>query len=230
MLIPSACCFGEELFLREKKLNGSILYTLGEKGEGGIDLWKETVNVPSDGKPMDRWCRLVASDKNHDGAIALIENNQVQITLLQFDRENKPLSVIKIFDPGWLRSERIGAKLSASAPNRIILSFRNQERQTWSVVDGILIDESGNVYKQEKTLQIGSLGSEVARQSLTTNTVPAAVSNTVPPALTGKVPQKTKPTVSSPSEEPVSSTQWSIIVMLMVAAIGLLWLLLKGRE
>jgi hypothetical protein len=37
-------------------------------------------------------------------------------------------------------------------------------------------------------------------------------------------------TSSVKSEEPTSSTPWSIIVVLIVAATGLLWLLLKGRK
>jgi hypothetical protein len=40
---------------------------------------------------------------------------------------------------------------------------------------------------------------------------------------------ETKPRPSSQSEEPTSSTPWSIIVVLIVAATGLLWLLLKRR-
>ena len=39
-----------------------------------------------------------------------------------------------------------------------------------------------------------------------------------------------KPTASTPSKEPASSTPWSIIVVLSVAAIGLLWLLLKKSK
>jgi hypothetical protein len=35
---------------------------------------------------------------------------------------------------------------------------------------------------------------------------------------------------STPSEEPTSSTPWSIIVVLIVAAMGLLWLLVKKRK
>jgi hypothetical protein len=49
--------------------------------------------------------------------------------------------------------------------------------------------------------------------------------NPQPPA-----PKKTpeaKP--SAPSEEPTSSTPWSVVLLLIVAAIGLLWLLLKKR-
>lgn len=45
-----------------------------------------------------------------------------------------------------------------------------------------------------------------------------------PPATTSTSPSPT------PREEPASSTPWSIIVVLIVAAIGLLWLLLKRRS
>jgi hypothetical protein len=53
-----------------------------------------------------------------------------------------------------------------------------------------------------------------------------------PSSSQGMDPSKkpnTNPT-SAPSEEPTSSTPWSTIVVLIVAAIGLLWLLLKGRK
>jgi hypothetical protein len=49
-----------------------------------------------------------------------------------------------------------------------------------------------------------------------------------PPTL--KKAPETKPSLTTPSEDPASSTPWSIIVVLIVAAIGLLWLLLKKRK
>lgn len=49
-----------------------------------------------------------------------------------------------------------------------------------------------------------------------------------PPAP--KKAREAKPAVPSPSENPASSTPWSIIVVLIVAATGLLWLLLKRRS
>jgi|688.fasta_scaffold188782_2 hypothetical protein len=51
-----------------------------------------------------------------------------------------------------------------------------------------------------------------------------------PPTQLPKHPSEAKPTTSTPSGEPASSMPWSIIVVLIVAAIGLLWLLLKGRK
>lgn len=51
---------------------------------------------------------------------------------------------------------------------------------------------------------------------------------TQPP--TSKKAPEAKPTTSTPSEEPVSSKPWSIIVVLIAAALGLLWLVLKNRK
>jgi hypothetical protein len=44
-----------------------------------------------------------------------------------------------------------------------------------------------------------------------------------------KAPE-TKPTLATPSEAPTSSTPWSVVAVIIVAAIGLLWLLLKNRK
>lgn len=50
-------------------------------------------------------------------------------------------------------------------------------------------------------------------------------------AMSGKSKtREPKPTPTTSSEEPTSSTPWSIIVMLIVAATGLLWLLVKKRK
>ncbi|MBV6499543.1 MAG: hypothetical protein CJBNEKGG_02000 [Prosthecobacter sp.] len=50
-----------------------------------------------------------------------------------------------------------------------------------------------------------------------------------PPATNNKAPEA-KPTPTTPLEEPPSSTPRSIIVVLIVAALGLLWLVLKRRS
>jgi hypothetical protein len=56
----------------------------------------------------------------------------------------------------------------------------------------------------------------------------AKASPMVQPQTPQKAPEA-KPT-PIPSEEPTSSTPWSIIVVLIVAATGLLWLLVKKRK
>lgn len=61
-------------------------------------------------------------------------------------------------------------------------------------------------------------------ESFTSARLPPSV---VQPAQ--KAPES-KPTAPTPSEEPTSSTPWSIIVVLIVAGCGLLWLLLRRRS
>lgn len=56
---------------------------------------------------------------------------------------------------------------------------------------------------------------------------------TITPSLELPAPKKATaatPTALTPSEEPTSSTPWSVIVILIVAATGLLWLLVKKRK
>jgi hypothetical protein len=57
------------------------------------------------------------------------------------------------------------------------------------------------------------------------NSAAAAVQPPTPKKLPG-----TKPTPPTPSAEPPLSTPWSIIVVLIAAATGLLWLLVKKRK
>jgi|694.fasta_scaffold76427_2 hypothetical protein len=56
-----------------------------------------------------------------------------------------------------------------------------------------------------------------------------ATTTSLEPPAPKKAPEA-KPTTSTPSEDPTSSTQWSIIAVLIVAALGLLWLQVKNRK
>ncbi|MFZ2280333.1 MAG: hypothetical protein WAW39_21220 [Prosthecobacter sp.] len=62
---------------------------------------------------------------------------------------------------------------------------------------------------------------------------PAIAPNPQPPVVQPTESKKTfapRPVTPPPSDEPASSTPWSMIVVLTVAALGLLWLLLKRRS
>jgi hypothetical protein len=66
-----------------------------------------------------------------------------------------------------------------------------------------------------------------------TSTPPKGVASRNPGAAASTPAPKQAPnsnTEPTPSEEPPSQTPWSIIVVLIVAAIGLLWLLVKNRK
>lgn len=71
---------------------------------------------------------------------------------------------------------------------------------------------------------------EKQRQTiLATTPDPLPKPRTKQPSAQKKEPE-TKPTTSISSEETPSSTPWSVLAVLIVAAIGLLWLLLKRRS
>jgi hypothetical protein len=67
------------------------------------------------------------------------------------------------------------------------------------------------------------------QQSATQQTEPNEKPSVIVQPPAPRTPEA-KPTVPTPSEEPTSSTPWSIIIVLIVAAIGLLWLLVKKRK
>jgi len=70
---------------------------------------------------------------------------------------------------------------------------------------------------------------EVSETVTSQSALKASSTHLVEPPTPKKSPEAT-PSPTTPSEEPTSSTPWSIIVVLIVAATGLLWLLFKGRK
>lgn len=84
----------------------------------------------------------------------------------------------------------------------------------WPNVQAVIAQHIQTVSKIDDPLQ--------AHQS--SNAVPGVQLPTPP-----KAPEA-KPAPSPPREEPTSSTPWSIIVVLIVAATGLLWMLVKNRK
>lgn len=90
----------------------------------------------------------------------------------------------------------------------------------------VTFDASGKMMVHR--LQTQGESSTKANPSAATNTS----SSVVPPLLQPPTPKtpEAKPTASTPSEEPTSSTPWSSIVVMIVAATGLLWLLVKNRK
>jgi len=80
----------------------------------------------------------------------------------------------------------------------------------------------------KKAAELRNRLTKLAEQSAQ-DQIPAKMEARSPSSKSVKV-SETKPTAATPSEEPTSSTPWSVIAILIVAAIGLLWLLLKNRK
>ena len=81
--------------------------------------------------------------------------------------------------------------------------------------------------------ETSELEKSAAPTSLASNPTAQATSASKPLPMVQPGPHKapsTAPASSTPNEEPASSTPWSIIVVLIVAVTGLLWLLVKKRK
>lgn len=92
---------------------------------------------------------LFACDENKDMIVVLLAEDMWNIVLLQYDLVTKVVKEQTIYAQKLTDKRRNGGgTLSVQAPNRITLSEPNGTSQTWSVVDGNLIDESGNVFLQ----------------------------------------------------------------------------------
>jgi hypothetical protein len=122
------------------------------------------------------------------------------------------------------RLNRQGGKFVAAAPRWLVVPKGPLPDVLNQATREVAFDSSGKMTVHR--LQKQGESSPKANPSAANNTqAPSIVQPTAP-----KKAPSTAPAPPTPSEEAYSSTPWSIIVVLIVAAIGLLWLLLRGRK
>lgn len=122
------------------------------------------------------------------------------------------------------RISKQGGRFVASAPKWFVVPKGRLPDVLKQAKREVGFDSTGKMTVQ--TLQAAS-GTELT----TTNLDSATASSQLPPVVQPPTPTNAhdvKPPILS--EEPTSSTPWSIIVVLIVVAIGLLCLLLKARK
>jgi hypothetical protein len=122
------------------------------------------------------------------------------------------------------RVSRQGGRFVASAPKWFVLPKGRLPDVLKQAKREVGFDSTGKMTVQ--TLQAGG-GTKSTRTKLDS----APASSQLPPLVQSPTPTKAHD-VKLPilSEESSSSTPWSIIVVMIVVAIGLLWLLLKKRK
>lgn len=123
------------------------------------------------------------------------------------------------------RVSRQGGRFVASAPKWFVVPKGRLPDVLKLAKREVTFDSTGKMTVH--ALQAGSGTAPTA-----TNSDNATAAPQVPPMVQPATPKKAteaKP-ASTPSEEPASSTPWSVIALLIVAAIGLLWLLVKKRK
>lgn len=122
------------------------------------------------------------------------------------------------------RLSRQGGKFVATASRWLVVPKGPLPDVLKRATREVAFDSSGKMTVQR--LQKQGESSPKANPSAANSTqAPSLVQPTAP-----KKAPSTAPALSTPSEEPASSTSWSLIVVLIVAALGLLWLLVKLRK
>jgi hypothetical protein len=127
----------------------------------------------------------------------------------------------------------------------LLADYLTNQNANWQVVPEWLSNSNDYFQLPEDAARINELNSftpQVAMSLLGATqgdiratpspTLPTPEQVRTPKANVASVPKapEAKPFPTKPSEEPTSSTPWSIIVVLLVAVCGLLWLLLKRRS
>jgi hypothetical protein len=122
----------------------------------------------------------------------------------------------------------VGGKPTAFALKPESLDVIGQKPLSIAVTDEVAQSPWINL-EAEPEIRKAMLAALSEAPSTTQDSLTSKLSPSVQPTAPKNAPEA-KLTVPTPSEEPTSSTPWSIIVVLIVAATGLLWLLVKNRR
>lgn len=179
-----------------------------------------------------------------DGTVTKVERIQSVETPVT---DQRPLIREKFRASFLINAQIKGSAIVGPSTKEIVLRYWivNDERYRGDVKPLLKVGDKFRLYadKVEKaddaSLEVAILTSNAIRpeafgKPVNSSEVQSLQNNSPivqPPALNEAAESKTiAPKTSSPSEEPTSSMPWSIIVVLIVAALGLLWLLLKRRS
>ena len=125
------------------------------------------------------------------------------------------------------RLNRQGGKFVASASRWLVVPKGQLPDVLRQATREVAFESSGKMMVHR--LQMQGDSSPKANPSAATNTTSPQVPALVQPSAPKRVTEA-KPSSVTPSEKPTSSTPWAGLAVLIVAAIGLLWLLLKKRK
>jgi hypothetical protein len=213
----------------------TLHYDLIVKSSSGIDQKLSSVEVKAPGgtgKPQGEARYLLSCDENQDMIVVLLATSRWGVILLQYDLITKEVREERLFVEALMEKRRNteGGTLSVHAPNRITLSNEGGALQSWSVVDGKLIDEKGNVFAQDEGFQMAFQTPETTSPTPVANPVTTSDLDSKQSASVAEAPPLP---IAITNETPVSSVSpilWSLIVVLIVAAASFLWLLSKRRS
>ncbi len=137
------------LILREDKQKNISHYQLMIPGTTNVLLWERTITNPIVKGPnhfSSQWCQAVAGEKNELGTLVLLSTGWHTVTILQFDKNNKPLNIWEdMRNYGWSNDGRSGSgyTFATQPPDKIIISEAGRPIFTTVVKDGKIIIPEG---------------------------------------------------------------------------------------
>lgn len=201
-------------------------YDLSLQTTAGTEVRLKSYEIPRRTTLGVEWRALLSCDEDPDVIVVLMELNEVSLMLVQYEPKAKVYREDRVWAANLLQEKRaVGGSLKVIAPNRLILTARNHEPRSWSVVKGRLMAEDGTPFEGE-LIQVGTPASEPPAQTPQSGIVPDSPAIPKPsptPQASGANPPPT-------GREPTSSALWVGVAVLIVAAMGLGWLFLRRRD
>lgn len=187
-------------------------------------IWSRRVELISRKKPHD-WCNLFKWEQNEHGILALVETSAVTGKLLQFGSNGDLIAEIEI-GHSFLRDG--GSQVKLEPPDKIESASPDGNITKFVIRDGQLADENGRIFERPQLIQIGKPTSEVpAHKQDAIDT--AALSSGVQPSAPSSMPEAVSKSTDQNDETTLSTPRW-LVAVLIVAALGLLWVWLKKRK
>lgn len=190
-----------------------------------------------------------------EGEVAFKGGTQIELLLWTQKPSLSPQAALALFDKmaSSLKSELGQGRIVANIPNYGDASDVKSTAVLWLIETDIILLQL-NRYPSRGGIEVVRRSNEAWRSSMgadesdfwvetldpktTDESRPETQaqqtsSKSINAPITPHSPSKNVPEIkpaSSPSEKPTSTTSWSIIVVLIVAATGLLWLRVKNRK
>lgn len=224
-MLAMAPCTADELAFAKQETRDSTIYNLQLTGKQGVQtVWSREVALINEKKPDD-YCSLLSWARNEHGLLAIVYFNESFGRLLQFDPANKILAQIDIGSK-WIQHEKREEKIQLVPPDRIEVTSGQGILSETIIRDGKLYNPDGEPFVEDPL--IAMLAAQAQKQTSKADinahvAKPSVVAN-------GTTPTKLEPLAAVDNTNATPSTPWIVTTVLIVAAGGLLWLLLKRRS
>ncbi len=228
------------VLITSMKATGQAVPTANDFLASTLERAVQILNTTNGREQIDIYVRAAVSSQRHDLVKTCFENQyswrstQAAIAALPESSQREALTILMLKSTShfWPAEELLDGSFPILKP-LMDEPFASLIRR---LLPGHPLDDDA-ISTHQKRLKLGAdlemaLGQGGSAPATGETSTQAIQSSTPPlPAIQSETPKKSPETKSTtPSEDPTSSTPWSIIVVLIVAAIGLLWLVLKRRS